>query len=122
MKPLLINGEDFKTNKTVVFSNAELKVIYNHFAEVIEDFPEMMTFQSVLEKIKERVEDDCEYCNFYGVEEINNIQVMSAEVVVDLNVQSTFNDEKNDMVIFFPLEKMDEMCNFYTKNTQLLTF
>lgn len=91
----------------------ELKVIYNHFIDVLEDIPEMVTYKSVVDKIKERLDDDCKCDYFYGVNDINNMDwtysegLEGVQIAVDVNVQSTQTSESEDMVLFFSPEQID---------------
>ncbi len=120
MKYLYIEPGDEYFEKRLVFTQAELKVIFNHFLDVVEDYPEMVTFETVLHKIKERVEETENLDYFYGVNEIYNIEPVESprndgyEIAIDMNVQSTLNKQSEDIVIFFSPEQLEEI-NLFTK-------
>lgn len=115
MNYLKIESQDLKDEKTLSLTVAEMKVIYNHFLEVLEDFPEMMTFQSTLDKLKEKIDDDCDCDYFYGVNHINQIDWMygqdkdDVEITLDLEVQSTITEEPQDMVLFFTVSQIEHI-------------
>lgn len=115
MNYLKIESTDLSEARTLSLTLAEMKVIYNHFLEVLEDFPEMITFQSTLDKLKERIEDDCNCDYFYGVNHINQIDWMygenkdDVEVSLDLEVQSTITEEPQNMVLFFTPNQIEDI-------------
>lgn len=108
-----ITGEDSNEFNRINLSTMELKVIYNHFIDVLEDIPDMVTYRSVVEKIAKKLDDDCKCDYFYGVNDINNMDwsfsegMGSVEIAVDVNVQSTHSTEAEDMVLFFSPDQLD---------------
>jgi len=107
-----IESNDFERNRRITLSVAELKVINNILAEQLENYPEMVTYQSIVDKVSENLENDCECDMFYGVNSINNVDWMysdvydEVEVALDLNVQSTETENSEDIVLFFSFTQM----------------
>jgi len=116
-----VGGPDFKDQRRINFNLGELKVIYNHFIDVLEEYPEMETYRSVCEKIKGKVEDTCNCENFYGVNDITNMELFYAdtrdttEIAIEMNIQSTLQKEDEDVIFFFNPEHLDLMCEVNEK-------
>lgn len=108
-----ITGVDTHDIRRMNFTMAELKVIYNHFIDVLEDYPEMITYQDVCDKIRKKIDDDCNCEHFYGVNDITNMEMFYAEsrdgdeIAVEMNIQSTLQKENEDVVFFFSPWQID---------------
>lgn len=115
-----INPGDDEINLKMNFSLMELKVIHNVILTMLDDAPEMVTYRNVVNKIQKNITGECNNCGFfYGVNDINTIDMWEAEwgyeVGVDLNVQSGTNPESEDMVLFFSPEQIDLMAKVNRK-------
>ena len=119
------SGDDL-IQKRVVFTQAELKVIFNHFLDVVEDYPGMLTFESVLDKLESRLTEEENLDYFYGVNDINNIEPVESsrndgfEIALDLNVQSTLSKQPEDIVVFFTPEQLEDIGKITKKLKNIL--
>lgn len=126
MNYLYIEPGDSYIEKRLVFTQAELKVIFNHFLDVVEDYPEMLTFEAVLHKIKERVEETENLDYFYGVNEIYNVEPIEStrndgyEIAVDMDVQSTLTHQSENIVVFFSPEQLEDIGKITKKFKNIL--
>lgn len=110
-----INPGDDEINLKMNFSVMELKVIHNVILTMLDDNPEMLTYQNVVNKIYDNLNSDCVHCDyFYGVNDFNDIQMMDIDdsygLAVDINVQSTTQSDDEDMVLFFSPEQIELMA------------
>lgn len=110
----ITKGDDC-ISKTLNLSVSELKALYNQLVDVLEDYPEMITYKNVADKIKIKLEDDCNCENFYGVNEIKFMDWMyseernEVEVIVEMNALNTTTNQEEEMVVFFPSDHFELM-------------
>ena len=110
-----ITPEDKDVETRISFTIPELKVIYNHFADVLDEHPEMSTYRDICDKISKRLDDDCKCDGFYGVNEVLDMQWFYADALEDvevgctLNVQSSIKTDDEDIILFFSPDQLDDM-------------
>lgn len=110
----ITKGDDC-ISKTLNLNVSELKALYNKLVDVLDDYPEMITYREIADKIKTKLEDDCDCENFYGVNDITYMDWMvseeteDVEVIVEMNAQNTSSEKSENMIVFFSADQFELM-------------
>lgn len=114
-----VKGEDFNNNKKLNLTLAEIKVIYNHFIDVLEEHPTLLTYESVTKKLEEAILDETNISYFYGVNDVVNMEFFdreltdTAELAIELSVVGGGGKTDEPMVLFMSPNQLDYIQDIY---------
>jgi hypothetical protein len=130
MKNIKIKKGDTEIVKEMQFNQMELKALHNLLVDTLNMFPQMSTYSDIANRMKRTIQDDltCDMCNFYGVNDILNMEIMEKDtdddessIAIDIEVQSTMSDaDPVSHVLFFRQEQLDLITAVYQQMKKVL--
>jgi hypothetical protein len=130
MKSIKIEKGDTEIVKDMQFNQMELKALHNLLVDTLNMFPQMSTYSEIANRMKKTIQDDltCDMCNFYGVNDILNMEIMEKDtdddecsIAIDVYVQSTMSDaDPVSHILFFKEEQLDLITSVFKQMKKVL--
>ena len=130
MKNIKIKKGDTEIVKEMQFNQMELKALHNLLVETLNMFPQMSTYSEIANRMKRTIQDDltCDMCNFYGVNDILNMEIMEKDsdddensIAIDIEVKSTMTDsDPVSHVLFFSKEQLQLITSVFQQMKKVL--